>query len=492
MNSRLLSLIAIILLTACSKVTENKSYYEIVINESHGGSTDFNSGIYEEGTELIIKALPDPGYRFKMWEGIESTSQYVNINVEMSLSIKPIFELDVIYKNENVPHLVEDLVDSSGYIFAIENGQKSCYLIDHNGNQINRWDFDLNLGQDIEISKDGNLIGLFKVSDPNITFGGQGGIIRKISKEGNTIWEYRISDENEIAHHDIELLPNGNILALVWTRIDKQIANEVGFMSDGDVFIEKIKEINPTTNEVVWVWNSWDHIVQNANNNLSNYGVISEKTEKINILYNNNSTGHPFIPQGDIMHANGIEYIEDLDLIVLSVNFYNEVWFIDHSTTQIEANSSSGGNFNKGGDLIYRIGNSKTYNNDGTSTFDFNHHPSINKVDNNYQLLIFNNNNKDGVSRIMEFKLPDFNSTLSPTTNAELILDFTDENLFFPRVGGAQRLPNGNTLICEGDYGFWEINNNKEVVWKYDGLGKSFWRSLFYSKDSPEIINILN
>ena len=34
---------------------------------------------------------------------------------------------------------------------------------------------------------------------------------------------------------------------------------------------------------------------------------------------------------------------------------------------------------------------------------------------------------------------------------------------------GCIRLPNGNTLICEGDYGYWEVTKDKEVVWKYKG-----------------------
>jgi hypothetical protein len=35
-------------------------------------------------------------------------------------------------------------------------------------------------------------------------------------------------------------------------------------------------------------------------------------------------------------------------------------------------------------------------------------------------------------------------------------------------VSGAQRLPNGNTLICDGPHGiFFEVTSGKEVVWKY-------------------------
>ena len=52
------------------------------------------------------------------------------------------------------------------------------------------------------------------------------------------------------------------------------------------------------------------------------------------------------------------------------------------------------------------------------------------------------------------------------------------------------RLPNGNTLICEGDFGFWEVNSSGTLLWKYDGLGATFWRGIFYPKNSDAIMNL--
>jgi hypothetical protein len=59
--------------------------------------------------------------------------------------------------------------------------------------------------------------------------------------------------------------------------------------------------------------------------------------------------------------------------------------------------------------------------------------------------------------------------------------------MYFDKISGLVRLPNGNTLICEGDYGYWEITASGHVVWKYDGLGKSFWRGYFYTKTDPRL-----
>lgn len=386
-----------------------------------------------------------------------------------------------------MPYLVEDLVDKSVYRFVIENGLDKCYLINEKGEKVYQWEFDMNLGQDIELTDNGNLIGMFKVQDPSFGFGGQSGLIRKLDKNSAVLWQYKISDENEIAHHDLELLPNGNLLILVWKRIDKSIANEVGFETNNDIFVEKIIELNPTNNSIVWEWDSWDHIIQNKNSALNNFGEANENKHKIDILYNSTSDLHQFISQGDIMHANGLSYNQELDVIAVSVNFYSEVWFIDHSTTTEQAKTSNGGNYNKGGDLIYRFGNPSTYGSVNQQIFDFNHHPSFINNGSDFSLLIFNNNNKAGISKAMEFSLPNFNEIIDFETNPNLIFEYSNEDMYFPRVGGAVRLPNGNTLICEGDYGYWEVSAKGELLWKYDGLGTSFWRGLYYSKNSNAI-----
>jgi hypothetical protein len=41
-------------------------------------------------------------------------------------------------------------------------------------------------------------------------------------------------------------------------------------------------------------------------------------------------------------------------------------------------------------------------------------------------------------------------------------------NFFTPRMGNAQRLPNGNTLINEASFGrFFEVTAEGETVWEY-------------------------
>ena len=71
-------------------------------------------------------------------------------------------------------------------------------------------------------------------------------------------------------------------------------------------------------------------------------------------------------------------------------------------------------------------------------------------------------------------------------------------NFFSPRMGNAQHLPNGSTLICESSFGrFFEVTKEGEIVWEYvnpfvgrpffagspDTQGNLVFRALRYSAE---------
>jgi hypothetical protein len=486
-------LIALLLLSiACEKEQQEEPLpkYSLFVSASAGGTVSTEGGLFAEGESVTVQAIADRGYVFKGWEGIENSDAIIQVSVNRSLSLKANFELNIENINNSVPFIVKELVDNTGYILAIENGKKTCYLMDHLGQKLRTWNFELPLGQDAELAPDGSLYGLFQVPDPNkdMTFGGKSGLVRKINTLNQVVWEFKISSDNEITHHDLELLPNGNLLVLVWQRIHKEEAAQLGYISDHDLFVEKVVEINPDLDEIVWEWNSWDHIVQNKTPDHPSFGEPVDHKNKIDIMYNYQSDYHRFIEIGDIMHANGLAYLPELDLIAISVNFYNEVWFIDHSISKAEARGSIGGRFNVGGDLVYRLGNPTAYGFSSPKLLDFNHHPSFVRSDKGNGLLLFNNNGAERRSKAMEFELPSFSGIpVEIGPSPKLVFEYSNDEMFFEIVGGAVRLPNGNTLICEGDFGFWEVNSAGQLLWKYDGQGASFWRGLFYPKESSTI-----
>ncbi len=376
-----------------------------------------------------------------------------------------------------------------GLVLGIENGQSTAYLLNKEGQKLFTWTFTDRLGNDLELLNDGRVIGAFKVDNPPFTFGGGAGAAKIVNPDGSIDWEYILADNNFIIHHDVEMLPNGNILMLVWERIDVTTAQQAGINTTIDIFPEKLIEVNPTNDQIVWQWRAWDHLVQDTDSNLPNFGVISDMPQRIDPNYN---VAEDVI--GDIMHANGIDHDAVKDVIYISINFYSEVWVVDHSTTTQEAVTNTGGNYNKGGDLLYRFGNPSAYQNmSGERIFYNNHFPNLledGEPGSGNMLVYANNTDNMPQSTVFELAMPQ-TFTLTPNINNEpaVIWSFTDPDLYHSRVSGAVRLSNGNTLICEGDYGYWEITPAKEIAWKYNGM-TNFWRGYGYDLDFTGLSNL--
>ena len=135
----------------------------------------------------------------------------------------------------NVEFLDTNLVHD-GLVLAVENSKQTSYLIDKRGNRYRDFNFDTSLGNDLEILNNGKLLGSFKVNGTAFSFGGHGGKARIINQDGSIDWEYTIANDNQIAHHDVEQLPNGNILMLVWERVTQADAIALGINANNDIF----------------------------------------------------------------------------------------------------------------------------------------------------------------------------------------------------------------------------------------------------------------
>ncbi|BFP41808.1 aryl-sulfate sulfotransferase [Flavobacteriaceae bacterium GF1] len=374
-----------------------------------------------------------------------------------------------------------------GYILVNNPGADRVYIMDKDVSIIHEWNLKgKKLGNDVHLMSNGKLLAMLESETPSILIGGYGGLIAILDRDGNIDWSYEYSSEDYISHHDALMLPNGNILFMTWERKSMQEAVAAGYSLESEVIYDGVKEIDPQTNEIVWEWHMWDHLVQDFDDTKANYGNVNDNFNKIDINY----AANPNTPE-DISHANGIDYDPETDLIYLSANFYNEIWVIDHSTTSEQASTSSGGNFGVGGDLVYRFGNPKTYDNpNGKVRFDRNHHPNLLDGNKKGNILVYVNGNSIEQSTAYELKLPEQLAILKNADNEpEVIWSFTDENLYSGKVSGVDLLPNGNRLITEGDFGFWEVTNDGEVVWRYTTSG-FFWRAYHYDKDDEAIINL--
>jgi hypothetical protein len=293
-----------------------------------------------------------------------------------------------------------------------------------------------------------------------------------------------------IQHHDIEPLPNGNILLLSNERISMQEAIDRGRIEiEGEIWPDMVVEIEPTgplSGTVVWSWRFWDHLIQNVDSTKENYGNISDHPERLDINVANIfgiSVNGDY--SGDWTHANSVHYNETLNQIIISCRRTNEFYIIDHSTTTEEASGNSGGNSGKGGDFLYRWGNPQNYGRgDSTDQITFAQH-SVNWIPNDYpgeaNILIFNNGftqlmgSEDDRSSVIEISPPmDENNEyiIEPyepygPTEFEWFYNGGHEFEFISVIqGGAFRLPNGNTLITTaGNPTIFEVNQEGNIEW---------------------------
>ncbi len=211
----------------------------------------------------------------------------------------------------------------------------------------------------------------------------------------------------------------------------------------------------------------------------------------------------------DWMHVNAVDYNADLDQIVMSSPHFSEIWIIDHGTTTAEARGHTGGRRGKGGDILYRWGNPRAYRN-GTKLdqrlFSQHNIQWIRKgLSGEGHLLVFNNGNgrkPEEHSSVDEFVPPtdsDGNYTRprrGPVGPAKALWSYSAPNKkdfysFF--ISGAQRLPNGNTLIDSGSTGvIFEVTPGLETVWKFANPFKNMMGGPPPGSGPPKLVQVFN
>ncbi len=368
--------------------------------------------------------------------------------------------------------------DGLTLITGMSGGENSSqtHLIDNDENIINYWSHPASSASVGYLTKDSILYLPTRSGGGN--GGPAGGLFQKIDWYGNIIWEWAMPTEICNPHHDITILPNGNILAICeeyksnQELLDAGLEGAIGLMK-----IDMIVEIQPMPNnnaEIVWKWHFWDHLVQDRNPNYTaTYGEISNHPELLDINVNGNEANDVY----DWNHTNKISYNEKFDQIVISCRHMNEIYVIDHSTTTEEAAGHSGGNYGMGGDILYRWGNPQNYGRGDISDRIFGAQHGILWIPDGYpgegNFLIYNNIHQTNPNRsaVLEFEnIADENGfytigenePFGPETYSWIYL----ADFFSPTQSGAYRLPNGNTLITVTmEYNFFEVDNTGRVQW---------------------------
>jgi hypothetical protein len=226
-------------------------------------------------------------------------------------------------------------------------------------------------------------------------------------------------------------------------------------------------------------WHAWDHLIQDRDPTKANYGPVSAHPELIDLNYP--PPGRVGSGINDWMHSNAVTYNARLDQVMISVRHFNELWIIDHSTTSAEAAGHTGGRSGRGGDILYRWGNPEAYRAGSPGDRQLFEQHDTQWIDHDLpgggNILVFDNGLErpsPAFSRVVEITppTPDTRGNYPrPTPNWGPALPtwtFQAPGFYSMFVGGAQRLPNGNTLVCSGWQGVsFEVTPQGRIVWKY-------------------------
>ncbi len=300
-----------------------------------------------------------------------------------------------------------------GYtLFSTTHGGKDAYLIDMEGNVVHRWRLEEGITY-AYLLDNGNL--LCRIARPQDaggveTLGASSAGVLELDWDSNIVWEYR----DPMLHHDFQRMPNGNTLLLMWEPIPEDVVAQVkgGYEVDfalgmlGDL----VREVTPG-GDTVSEWRSWEFM---------------DVDEEI-ICH--------LEPRHEWSHGNCVNVTADGDLLV-SYRIIDTVGIVDRAT----------------GEFKWKW---------GPGEIAHPHHPTW--LDSGRVLLFDNGQHRRGssFSRVIE---------IDPETN-EIHWEYEGSprvSFYSNYISGAERLPNGNTLICEGAAGrLFEVTNRCEVVWEY-------------------------
>jgi hypothetical protein len=379
---------------------------------------------------------------------------------------------NLVISQETVGLVFDDVnaVKADGYTLIKPTSDDRTFLINNCGEVVNQWSFITQNSRNSYLLENGNLM----------QSSGLGAELR--DWDNNLLWSINYQDKFGFRiHHDIEPLPNGNFLVLVrdvYTNTEMFAVGLDSSFPEETLQLERILEIEPIGTDdasIVWEWKLFDHLIQDFDVTKPNYGIVSDNPQLLNVNYNDGDGSNP-------IHANAMDYNEDLDQIAFSARNLKEVFIIDHSTTTLEAASSSGGLYGKGGDFLWRWGNPEVYNQGTFADRKLGRQHDIKWITEGPfegKMSVFSNegygnnisassvhiidqNGNNGVYTLDSGKfLPDDYLWSWDDTIMGIVMNSATRS-------GFQTLANGNGLINESFKGrITEIDNSGNVIWVY-------------------------
>jgi hypothetical protein len=298
-----------------------------------------------------------------------------------------------------------------GYTLFCADG--AALMIDMEGRICRRWENERGL-QYVNLLDNGHL--LCRAS-PSREVEGQRGLngqtasVFEMDWDGNVVWEY----EDPWLHHDHQRLANGNTLLIRWERMSEELSSRVqgGYVSEDDnpqMLGDVIIEVAPD-GSVVREWKSWEHL---------------DVEEDVRC---------PLEHRMEWTHCNSIYTTPDEDWIV-SLRSIDTIAVIDPESGAFKWKWGRGAISHQHDAKFLESGN----------------------------VMLFDNGvhaRGPAFSRVLEIDPESKEIVWTYRANPAM-------TMFSFMGSGADRLPNGNTLICECQNGrMFEVTRDRSVVWEY-------------------------
>lgn len=339
-----------------------------------------------------------------------------------------------------------------GYTLFAPMGECGAWLIDMHGRIVHHWETDYPPARYAVLLPNGNLLySAMILEGPLRDMDGIGGKLLELSWKGEVLWEY----DDPYMHHDFCRMKNGNTMVLRYIAVPPEITTKIkggipGSEREGTMWADCIHEVTPE-GKVVWEWKTYEHL------ELDDFPIC------------------PLDSRADYNHCNAVSVLADGNILICLLK-QNTVAIIEKSS----------------GNLKWKWGPGQLG------------HPHCPSGLDNGNMLIFDNgtHRTDNPKAGFPLGMIGFSRVLEVDSRTDQIVwEYRDRcylDFYAPFISGCQRLPNGNTLICDGPRGrIFEVTNEKEIVWEYvspfyneslidvTGFTNPIFRAYRYGKDYP-------
>ena len=320
-------------------------------------------------------------------------------------------------------------------------------LLDMNGDTVHFWRTPYPVFYAC-LMPDGHLAATMRCSKPTpdrpgfdrYHMGGTTGMLMELDWDSNPLFRHF----DPCMHHDFRKLPNGNYIYIGWEKIPPDLAKKVrGGMKgtehkDGTMFGDFFREIDAEGN-TVWEW----HGIKHFDPDIDIIGAIHVREEWTHI------NDVDVMPDGNILsdsrHTDGAFIIDRQSGEIIWRG--GNVAYLDEETGQVEHRD---------------VRDPKTMGgpHDG--------HLIAEGLPGEGNMLIYDNAMYTYYSRAVEVNIKTGEIVWQSEEEFGLEGYVSGRVHFSPFISGADRLPNGNTLICAGGNGvLFEVTKVREIVWHW-------------------------